>query len=82
MSGADIIYANSSRIPVGKLMIETDGPYLLPRDLNPKPESRRNEPMYLPHIADVIATARGETRDELAAHTTRTAREFFNFPAE
>lgn len=71
-----------SRIPVGKLMIETDGPYLLPRDLDPKPESRRNEPMYLPHIASVIAQARGETRDELAAHTTRTAREFFNFPAE
>ncbi|MGA0800798.1 MAG: TatD family hydrolase [Steroidobacteraceae bacterium] len=71
-----------SRIPVGKLMIETDGPYLLPRDLSPKPESRRNEPMYLPHIARVVAAARGETLDELAAHTTRTAREFFEFPAE
>lgn len=70
------------RIPVGKLMIETDGPYLLPRDLNPKPESRRNEPMYLSHIAAVIAAERGETLAELATHTTQTARAFFDFPAE
>ncbi len=27
-------------------MLETDAPYLLPRDLNPKPKSRRNEPSY------------------------------------
>jgi TatD DNase family protein len=63
-------------------MIETDGPYLLPRDLTPKPESRRNEPMYLRHIAKVIATARGETLEDLAAHTTQTARDFFDFPAQ
>jgi TatD DNase family protein len=63
-------------------MIETDGPYLLPRDLKPKPESRRNEPMYLPHIAKVVAAARGESLEELAAHTTQTARSFFDFPAD
>lgn len=64
-------------VPVGRLMIETDGPYLLPRDLVPKPVSRRNEPMYLTHIAKVIAAARGESFEALAAHTTATAREFF-----
>jgi TatD DNase family protein len=61
-------------------MVETDGPYLLPRDLTPKPESRRNEPQYLPHIAAVIAMARGETLADLAAHTTATARQFFGLP--
>ena len=68
------------KIPAGRLMVETDGPYLLPRDLTPKPESRRNEPQYLPHIAAVIAMARGETLADLAAHTTATARQFFGLP--
>ncbi|XNM45846.1 TatD family hydrolase [Escherichia coli] len=35
-------------IPAEKLLIETDAPYLLPRDLTPKPSSRRNEPAHLP----------------------------------
>lgn len=69
------------RIPQGRLMIETDAPYLLPRDLKPKPKpkpkSRRNEPSLLPHICVAIAEARGETAAETAAHTTATARKFF-----
>ncbi len=69
------------RIPADKLMIETDGPYLLPRDLNPKPASRRNEPAYLPHIAEAIARARGETVGQLAESSTATARRFFNLKA-
>jgi TatD DNase family protein len=66
-------------VPAGRLMIETDGPYLLPRDLVPKPASRRNEPCHLPHIAGVIARERGESLETLAAHTTQTARDFFLF---
>lgn len=46
-------------IPNDRLLIETDGPYLLPRDLKPKPKSRRNEPKYLPHIAAKIAQLKG-----------------------
>ena len=68
-------------IPPGRLMVETDGPYLLPRDLNPKPASRRNEPMYLPQVARAVAAARGEDIGTLAAHTTQTARAFFGLPA-
>ena len=67
-------------IPAAKLMIETDGPYLLPRDLRPKPPSRRNEPAFLPHIAATIARARGETLEQLAASSTRAARQFFGLP--
>jgi len=67
-------------VPQGRLMIETDGPYLLPRDLDPKPLSRRNEPMHLPHIARTLAAARGESFAELAKHTTATARQFFALP--
>ena len=60
-------------------MLETDAPYLLPRDLDPKPKSRRNEPRYLPHICEAVAACRGETAAEVAAATTRNARRFFRF---
>ena len=65
------------RIPRGRLMLETDAPYLLPRDLQPRPNTRRNEPMWLPHIAGVVARARGESLADLAEHTTEAARTFF-----
>ncbi len=65
------------RIPAGRLVLETDAPYLLPRDLVPRPSSRRNEPAQLPHIAAVVARARGESLQDLASSTTRTARELF-----
>lgn len=45
-------------IPDTRLLIETDAPYLLPRDLRPKPKSRRNLPSYLPHIANTVAGLR------------------------
>lgn len=67
-------------IPAEHLMIETDAPYLLPRDLLPRPKSRRNEPMHLVHIARTIANARDVSLDELAASTTRNACRFFALP--
>lgn len=47
-------------IPLDRLFIETDAPYLLPRDLSPKPAKRRNEPMFLPHIYHRVAELREE----------------------
>jgi TatD DNase family protein len=68
------------RIPAERLLLETDGPYLLPRDLQPKPASRRNEPVYLPHIAAVVARARGEPVESLARTSTEAARRLFRLP--
>jgi len=68
-------------IPADRLLLETDGPYLLPRDLPSKPESRRNEPAYLPHIAATVARARGTSVEELARSSSAAARRRFSLPS-
>ncbi|MGF1686900.1 3'-5' ssDNA/RNA exonuclease TatD [Photobacterium japonica] len=64
-------------IPDNRLMIETDCPYLLPRNLRPKPKSSRNEPQYLPHIATELAVCRGQTAEAVAANAYITTQAFF-----
>jgi TatD DNase family protein len=60
-------------------MVETDAPYILPRDLprGARPPSGRNEPVTLPHVLRAVAACRGEDASELARSTTETARAFF-----
>ena len=64
-------------IPDDRLMIETDCPYLLPRDYRPKPKSSRHEPKFLPHIASVIAECRGQAAAEVMANSYATTQAFF-----
>jgi TatD DNase family protein len=61
------------RIPGDRLLLETDAPYLLPRDLKPTPAARRNEPAFLPHVATAVAALRAEPLASLAASTTANA---------
>jgi TatD DNase family protein len=66
-------------VPRGRIMVETDAPYILPRDMSPKPKSGRNEPAFVAHVARAVAAHRGEAPSDLAEHTTRTARALFSF---
>jgi TatD DNase family protein len=66
-----------TRVPRSRLMVETDCPYILPRDLVPKPASRRNEPAFVAHVARTVARCRDEDFEDLAAHTTATATALF-----
>ncbi len=67
-------------IPRGRLMLESDAPYLLPRSLRPKPKHGHNEPAFLTEVLREVAVHRGESTEELARHTTACARAFFGLP--
>jgi TatD DNase family protein len=67
-------------IPADRLMLETDSPYLTPRDMHPQPKARRNEPAHLPHILRSVARALGKPAERVAEETTRNARAFFGLP--
>ncbi|MFP4136811.1 MAG: TatD family hydrolase [Halomonas sp.] len=64
-------------IPAARLMVETDCPYLLPRNLPARLKGRRHEPALLPWIVREIARWRGESEATLARATSATARRFF-----
>jgi TatD DNase family protein len=64
-------------IPRDRLLLETDAPYLTPRDMRPQPKARRNEPAFLPHILEAVARALGRPAEELAAETVRNAERLF-----
>ena len=65
-------------IPLDRLMVETDSPYLLPRTIRPKPRSRRNEPRFLTYVVERIATILNKSSEEVATRTAQNARRLFS----
>ncbi|MBU2225337.1 MAG: TatD family hydrolase [Gammaproteobacteria bacterium] len=64
-------------LPLDRLVLETDAPYLLPRNLTPKPKSRRNEPAYISAIAGQISVLRGWSMADISHHSQKNAEFLF-----
>ncbi|MCL1146423.1 TatD family hydrolase [Shewanella marinintestina] len=64
-------------IPNERILIETDSPYLIPRSMRPKPKSSKNEPKYLPYIAQYIADLKQQPLELFAGQTYFNSRTFF-----
>ena len=77
--GGVVTYKNAGvaksveKIPLGRIVLETDSPYLTPVPFRGK----RNESSYLVHIAGKIAEIKGCPLEEVAAATTANAYRMF-----
>lgn len=71
---AIVVQEVASKVPLDRLLIETDAPYLAPDPFRGKP----NQPAYVYHTAHAIAKLRGISFDELAGATTRNYLRLFH----
>jgi len=66
------------KIPLERILIETDSPYMAPVPMRGK----RNEPSYVRYIAEKLAELRGETLETIAAATTQNAETLYRLKKE
>ena len=60
-------------VPLEKILLETDCPYLAPEPYRGK----RNSSLYIPYIAQAVADLKGTTYEEVVAQTEENAKELF-----
>ena len=70
------IQASAKIVPIERLLIETDCPFLAPV---PK-RGKRNEPAFVSYVASYLAQLRGESLEDFAAFTTANAQQLFKLP--
>lgn len=75
---ATILQDVAKRVPLDRILVETDSPYLAPVPHRGKP----NEPAYVRHTAEYIANLRGISYDELAKQTTHNFFHLFSGAAK
>ena len=75
-SSAKTVRASAQVVPLDRLLLETDAPYLAPVPHR----GQRNEPSYVRFVADELAKLKGESFDAIASHTTHNAIELFRYP--
>lgn len=69
-------------LPLERVVVETDCPYLLPRSIRPAPRSRRNEPAMLPEVVRVLASFMGVSPEAVAEAATGNAAGLFGLSAD
>lgn len=72
-TSADSLREVAAKVPLERLLLETDSPYLAPKG---RPRDA-NEPAFLPDVAQKVAEARGVATSEVATATTRNALRVF-----
>jgi TatD DNase family protein len=75
---AETLRAAAAAVPLDRLLVETDAPYLTPE---PYRKIRRNEPRYVVETARKVAEVRAVEYEELAAATSRNFCALFDLPA-
>ncbi|MFH1752720.1 MAG: TatD family hydrolase [Candidatus Omnitrophota bacterium] len=68
----------AEKVPLERLLIETDAPYMAPQELRGK----RNEPSYLTHLVKELSGLHGHSVDDIARITTHNAKTLFGLPME
>jgi TatD DNase family protein len=74
---AQIAREAAAAVPMGRLMVETDCPYMSPEPVRSR---KPNEPALMVHTARFLAELKGLSIDEFAAQSTQTAVRFFRLP--